>query len=117
MIDVPTGGRCCLTLTRGTLKATGSMVDLVSISATAISTSRTLHSVLGRKAKPWTKDKWKEDRDLKETFEMRQKKRKRAQYLVWFSRAETAAVQEVRIFSHDFINEDSVITLETHWAP
>lgn len=116
MIDVSTGGRCCLTLTRGTLKATGSMVDLVSISATAISTSRTLHSVLGRKAKPWTKDKWKEDRDMKETFWMWQKK-KRAQYLVRFSRAETAAVQEVRIFSDDLINEDSVITLETHWAP
>lgn len=48
----PTERRCCLTLTRGTLKATGSMVDLVSISATAISTSCTLHWVLGRKAKP-----------------------------------------------------------------
>lgn len=58
MIAVPAGWRCCLTLTRGTLKATGSMVDLVSISATAISTLCTLHSVLGRKAKPWTKDKW-----------------------------------------------------------
>lgn len=36
------------------MKATGSMVPLVSMSATATSTSRTLHSVLGRKAKPWT---------------------------------------------------------------
>ena len=50
-------GRCdaCvhwLPLTRGTLKTTGSMVLLVSISATATSTLRTLHSVLGRKARP-----------------------------------------------------------------
>lgn len=45
-----------LTLTRGTLKATGSTDALVSISATAISTSRTLHSVLGRKAKPYKQE-------------------------------------------------------------
>lgn len=59
MIRMPTGWRCCLTLTLGTLKATGSMVDLVSISAAAISTSCTLHSVLGKKAKPWTRGEWK----------------------------------------------------------
>lgn len=57
MLHMSTERRCCLTLTRGTLKTTGSMVDLVSIRATATSTSRTLHWVLGRKAKPWGKDK------------------------------------------------------------
>lgn len=49
---VSTRWRSWLTFTRGTLKATGSMLVLVSSSPTAISTSRTLHSVLGRKAKP-----------------------------------------------------------------
>lgn len=52
MRHVSTGWCSWLTLTRGTLKATGSTVLLVSMSPTAISTSCTLHSVLGRKAKP-----------------------------------------------------------------
>ena len=55
----------CLTLTRGTLKATGSMVVLVSMSATAISTSRTLHSVLGRKAKPCRQEPIREMAEVK----------------------------------------------------
>lgn len=52
LISRPSRWCSWLTLTRGTLKATGSMLVLVSMTPTATSTSRTLHSVLGRKAKP-----------------------------------------------------------------
>lgn len=45
-----------VTLTRGTLKATGSRLVLLSFSARAISTLRTSHSVLGRNEKPWRRD-------------------------------------------------------------
>lgn len=41
------------TLTRGTLKATGSMEFCLRRRALAKSTSRTSHSVLGRNTKPW----------------------------------------------------------------
>lgn len=47
-----------LTLTRGTLKAKGSMVVLPSRMALATSTPRTLHSVLGRKHNPCDDTIW-----------------------------------------------------------
>lgn len=42
--------------------------------------------------------------------------KKWAQYLVWFRGAKAAAVQEVRIFRDNLINENSGTTLKPHWT-
>lgn len=70
-----------------------------------------MHIALGLGQKSQTLKKGPKRQSLEGDFLGVTEERKRVQYLVWFRGAKAAAVEEVRLFSDNLIDNNSGITL------